>query len=115
MRQSLVFALGSRSRHLLPGIQSLFAVLKTKPRNFEIINFSCVISRNIRPGSEFIFEVLWAESIVYFLACHILLDCVHRANHIPSHLCALHIQLVCVPCFATSVGIPVLCLTDIPK
>ena len=74
MRQNLVFALGSRSKYLLPGIQKTFSpvskrftVFKPKPRNFEVINFSCVIFRNIRPRSEFIFKDLWAESIVYFV------------------------------------------------
>ena len=33
---------------------------KMKIINFEIINFSCVVSQNIRHSSEFIFEVLLA-------------------------------------------------------
>ena len=47
--------------------KGFFTVFKSKPRNFEIINFSCVISRTLRPRSEFISEVLWAESIVHFV------------------------------------------------
>ena len=84
MRQNLVFSVGFRSRYLLPGIQTTFTVFKTSEfrnrqffvrsifrqffvnfsskssglRNFEIVNISCVISRNILLSSEFIFEVL---------------------------------------------------------
>ena len=32
----------------------VFTIFKTKPRNFEVINFSFVIFRNIRPSNEFI-------------------------------------------------------------
>ena len=54
-------------------------------------------------------------TFVQKLAGHISLDWVYWANHISNHLCALRIQLVCVSCFGTSVGILVLCLTDTPK
>ena len=67
MRQNLVFVLGSRPRYLLPGIQKTFCCIQDEAEEFRNHQFSCVIFRNSRPRSEFIFEVLWAESIVYFV------------------------------------------------
>ena len=89
MRQNLVFALGSRSRYLLPGIQRLFTVFKPKPRNFEIINFCCVIFRNIRHRSEFIFEDLWAEFALLNSLFEFVLYCWYE--HLLLCQCILHL------------------------
>ena len=46
----LVFALGSRSRHLLPGIQKAFCSTQDEAEEFRNHQFFCVISRNIDLG-----------------------------------------------------------------
>ena len=64
-----MFALGSHSRYLFPVMHKAFYSIQDKANEFEIINFSCVISWNILPRSEFIFLRFAGQSLFLLFVC----------------------------------------------